>query len=496
MSAHSLHRLVLDAAATTPAGAAVLANGEAWTYAELDCNSERVASELRARGVGRGARVGVWLDKSPWALAAMQGVLRAGAAYVPIDPMSPPARARLIIDDCDMACVITTETRAATASIPLASRIDVALLPSVRPDGLAPETTGGDDLAYILYTSGSTGTPKGVCISHTNALAFIEWAHTTLEATPKDRFANHAPFHFDISVLDIYVAFAAAATVALIPESAAYIPSKLVEFVDEVRPTIWYSVPSALRLMMRSGAFAEPDSVPMRAICFAGEVFPLADLQELQRRCPGARLLNLYGPTETNVCTYFEVSEDLETRTSPLPIGRACSGDRAWVRRADGREGSAGDEGELWVSGPTVMRGYWNRTAQEGPYATGDIVRVLDDGGFAYLGRRDDMSKVRGYRVELGEIEAAIASYETVRDVAVCVVGDGIDARIVAALSCDGTPPSLLKLKAHCAQRVPRYMLPDRVVLRDALPRNRNGKVDRKRLQKELTSPCPPQSAQ
>jgi clorobiocin biosynthesis protein CloN4 len=185
-----------------------------------------------------------------------------------------------------------------------------------------------------------------------------------------------------------------------------------------------------------------------------------------------ARLLNLYGPTETNVCTWHEVTPaDLE-RDRPVPIGTACSGDKAWV-----------DEGELVVDGPTVMLGYWGHEPQRGPYRTGDIVRVLADGSFDYAGRRDHMVKVRGHRIELGEIESTLAEHASVRDAAALVVGEGLSARLVVFLAVGQHPaPTLLDVKRLCAARLPRYMIPDDAISMPELPLNRNGKVDRRAL--------------
>ena len=484
-----LHELVASGASRTPEALAVTGSDGSITYGELDRLANRFARSLTSLGVRRGDRVGLWLDKSIAAVAAMQGALRIGAAYVPLDPLSPASRIRTIVDDCGMRALVAP---AARLDAVLEGRTDVGRLvvaddrsidPAASDDPVPSPEIGANELAYILYTSGSTGTPKGVCISHRNALAFVEWAAVELNVTPADRLSNHAPFHFDLSVLDLYAAFWGGAAVFLIGDGMSYVPERLVDLIVREQLTIWYSVPSALILMMDRGGLLDVASIPLRAILFAGEPFPLKHLRRLHQRWPGPRLLNLYGPTETNVCTFYEVKAIEDDRTKPVPIGKACSGDTVWAVKGDGTTAGVGEEGELLVTGPTVLLGYWGQPAHgDRPYATGDIVRLEANGNYDYIGRRDHMVKVRGHRVELGDVEAAVQTHPFVREVAVTIVGSGMEARLKAYVVGD-SPPSLLELKRHCAERLPRYMIVDQVAVVASLPRTRNGKVDRLKLQ-------------
>jgi clorobiocin biosynthesis protein CloN4 len=469
-----------------PDGCAVRAPGGEISYRELDALANRLARALLERGVAPGHRVGIWMPKSIDAVAAMQAVLRLGAAYVPVDPLSPVARAQQILGDSEVSVCVTEPRRAAELSeVPtLVVGDDSAWLRDIPSTPLPPAPVSPDSLAYILYTSGSTGRPKGVCISHRNALAFIDWAAAELRPSPADRLSSHAPFHFDLSVLDLYVAFGSGASVSLIPEGAAFVGPRLVDFVRRERITIWYSVPSALTLMMDTGGLLDPDPTSLTVILFAGEPFPIEPLRCLRARFPGVRMLNLYGPTETNVCTYHEVFEIPDDQVAPVPIGAACSGDRVWAVKEDGSEAAVGESGELLADGPTVMLGYWGREPHRGPYHTGDIVERLDARSYRYLGRRDAMVKVRGHRVELGEVEAAVGAHPSVREAAAVAVGSGSDTRLVAAVSFrDGGSASLLELKRECAVRLPRYMIVHGLRELPALPRTPNGKVDRRALQ-------------
>ena len=491
-----LHRYVLEAAARQPSRPAIVDALGVLPYAELSQRANRAAHVLREAGVRPGDRVVIWLEKSADAIIAMQAVLRLGAAYVPADGATPARRVIALARHCSARAVCTTSARLPSVMPDLepgTGCIDVSAVtvPAVQAAEVIDTPTSPDDLAYILYTSGSTGEPKGVCISHRNACAFIDWSVELLDPDSGDRFASHAPFTFDLSVLDLYASFAAAASVHLVPAELAYAPQQLVDFLYQHEITIWYSVPSALGLMIRDGGLLRRTAPPaLRAVLFAGEPFPIGDVRELAAWTT-ARLFNLYGPTETNVCTYHEVTVQDLLRGRPVPIGLASSGDSVFAEKPDGSVADTGEEGELLVDGPTVMLGYWGKPPQQGPYRTGDIVRVLPGARYDYLGRRDHLVKVRGHRIELGEVEAAVTSHPAVAETAAVVTGSGLDTRLAAyVVPANGCAPGVLELKRHIAQTLPRYMIADAVHFVTNLPRTANGKIDRQALARETYHPA------
>ncbi len=477
----TLDRLVRAAARHHPDTVAVRCTGRRLTYAELDRLADAYGSRLQGAGVGRGDRVVVHTEKSPETVAAFQGILRLGAAYVPVDATAPANRAAYVAADCGAAAgVADSPDRAAALTQLEVLRLDEP--PDDDPAGVSPPGPGNADAdAFILYTSGSTGRPKGVRLSHRNALAFVTWAIAEIGAEASDVFANHALFGFDLSVLDLYGAFAVAASVELVPGGLGRSPRALVDLVRSAGITVWYSVPSALILMLREGGLDEaPAPSHLRAILFAGEPFPIDHVRRLRAWTP-ARLLNLYGPTETNVCAFHEVRDCDLGRDAPVPIGRACSGDELTVVGEARIPVADGEVGELLVSGPSVMLGYEGHPPHQGPYATGDFVRRRSDGTLDFLGRRDHQVKIRGHRIELGEVENAIGAHPHVAEVAVVVVDQAVEARMVACVAGDPVPGPVAVRRA-CAERLPTWMVVDAVLRLDALPRTANGKVDRAAL--------------
>lgn len=513
----SLHRPLTESARRSPHAVAVVEPGHgSVTYAELDTLSDRTRDRLVALGIERGDRVGIYMRKSIDTLATIYGVLKAGAAYVPVDAAAPPSRGAYIMHNCAVKVVVLEEAchesvRAELGKLGASPRVFIVDRPHggvglrAALDGAdrasAPTTTASvdadaADLAYILYTSGSTGKPKGVMLSHENAVSFVDWCSASFEPRADDRFSSHAPFHFDLSILDIYVCLKHGATLVLISEDTGKDATRLAQLIADERVSIWYSAPSILALLAQYGNLHKHDFSSLRQVLFAGEVFPVKHLRTLCELWPKPLYFNLYGPTETNVCTYYQVQPPIPAdRATPYPIGYTCSHLASRVFDENAAVVARGSEGELCISGPGVMQGYWalpDQTAKafhHGPdgtrwYRTGDIVTEAPDGCHTYLGRRDRMVKRRGYRVELGEIEAGLYRHPILKEAAVVAFPDTeAGVKIVAFLSSrEAKHPSLIEIKRFCAKHLPLYMIPDQFSWHDSLPKTSTDKIDYQRL--------------
>lgn len=521
-----LFHAIDQAAAQTPEHQAVRAGNQSLTYRELAERSNQLAHTLRECGVTRGDRVGIYLNKSLESVVSVYGIMKAGAAYVPLDPFAPVARLSYVIQDCGIRHLLTHPDKAEALKqltaeptglthLIGAPALDIAGLQTLswaevyqRPERAAPAVTLTEqDLAYILYTSGSTGVPKGIMHTHRSGLSFAEWAAAEYGLQREDRLSNHAPLHFDLSTFDLFAGAIAGATVVVIQEAYTKLPASLAKLMADERISVWYSVPFALIQLLTHGKLEARDLSALRWVLFAGEPFPTKHLRQVMAKIPQARWSNLYGPTETNVCTYYHVPPLSDDSDEPLPIGRPCANVEDLVVDADDRPVAAGEVGELLIRGGVVMRGYWGQPdkTQRGffrrPvfnqfddlfYRTGDLVQLAPDGHYKYLGRKDRQIKTRGYRVELDEIEVALLAHAGVEEAAVYPVPDGAGSNLIeaAVIPKVGTEVTAAQLLEHLARRLPPYALPAKLNLTQDFPRTSTGKIDRRELQAQATRPA------
>jgi amino acid adenylation domain-containing protein len=512
-----LHQLLAESAARRPDATAATFEGESLTYGELERLTDSLSHVLREQGVRRGDRVALFMNKSLGSVLATHGILKAGAAYVPLDPNAPPQRLAYILGNCGVRCLVASTKKAdalrkiaaegaklesvvwidaGEAELPSARSVPWSEAAARREAGPAERGAIESDLAYILYTSGSTGTPKGVMISHRNALAFVDWAAAEFRLSAEDRLSSHAPLHFDLSIFDLYATMKAGASLALVPDGTSTFPVKLAQWIAANGITVWYSVPSILTLLLLKGGLERVDLAKLRLVLFAGEVFPTKYLRDLTRALAHVDFVNLYGPTETNVITWYRVPALADGQNEPIPIGRACANSDVFLVDDEGRQvDGPGAQGELYARGPTVAQGYWadpEKTARgfvqnpfqphfaDRAYRTGDIVALGADGEIRLLGRRDRMIKSRGYRIELDEIETVLYAHPEVKEAAVIGVPDELAGNTIQAFVAGGA--SLAELRDHCLAKLPRYMVPERFELLEVLPKTSTGKVDRPAL--------------
>ncbi len=502
-----------------PEREAVRYSGQSLTYAGLASRANGLAHILRYQGLNCGDRVGIFMNKSLDSAVAMHGIMKAGGAYVPLDPFAPVSRIAYMIRDCGIRHLVTTDLKLDQTALLAEDTGELAHLIGARSrdgydclawdDVYAAAATDPphielteQDLAYILYTSGSTGTPKGIMHTHRSGLSFAVWAADVYGLSYEDKISNHAPLHFDLSTFDFFAGAVAGATTVIVPEAISKLPASLSGWIEREQITVWYSVPFALIQLLERGGLENHNLSSLRWVLFAGEVFPTKHLRRVMAALPHARFSNLYGPTETNVCTFYHVAPLPPDLEEAIPIEKPCANVEALIVDEENTPVKPGETGELLIRGGVVMRGYWGRPdlnergffrrrvfndQYEGVfYRTGDLVQVLPDGNLKYLGRKDRQIKTRGYRVELDEVEAALLSFPGVEEAAAFPVPDGqgsalIEAAVTAKPGAAFAGPAVLN---HVTGRLPSYAVPVKVAILASFPRTSTGKIDRRRLQK------------
>nr|WP_164551826.1 non-ribosomal peptide synthetase [Streptomyces sp. WAC 01529] len=488
--------LIADVAAARPDATALVCGDTRLTYRELLDRADALAARLRAAGVRPGFRVGLLLPRSPEMGIAALAVLRAGGAYVPLDQAHPHARLAHMVEASGAGLLLTAAETAAKAEpldVPCLRADTPADAAPTPPKAQAPAPTP-QDLAYVLFTSGSTGVPKGVAVEHGALLNLTRAVRPAFPVTADDRVLQFVSFGFDVAVSDLFFPWVAGAELHIARDDER-LGDALHARLRDSRITYVFLPPSAVMLLpdIPGGEGRLPH---LRTLAVGGEACPAELVERLS--APGRRIVNAYGPSEATV---YATTADLEPG-QPVVIGRPVPGSRVYVLDGRLRTVPTGVTGEVYIAGASLARGYIGRpalTAERfvadpyGPpgsrmYRTGDLARVDARGRLHYLGRSDSQVKLRGIRIELGEIEALLAGHPDIAVAAAAVRGSGTDQRLIAyVVHREGATPTDDDLRAHLAERLPGYMLPELYVHLDALPLNRSGKIDRPRLPEPTT---------
>ena len=509
-----------EAARKNPQDEAVSCRGERLSYEELVLRCNQLANVLVDDGVRRGDRVGIFMDKSLETAVALYGIMKTGAAYVPLDPAAPTERLDYVVRHCGVRHLVTApgkqralEKLLAAEGSPLESLfgIDAAGRLPVRSmdwrtirsgDGAACHVRVIDrDLAYIMYTSGSTGEPKGIMHTHASGLSYAKWAHDVYALKASDRLTNHAPLHFDLSTFDFFAGALAGSATVIVGDEYLKLPASYAKLLDEERITVFFTVPYVLIQLLLRGALHQNDLSSLRWVIFGGEPFPTRHLYELMHLLPTARFSNMYGPAEVNGCTYFHVPRDLKENDPPIPIGTTWRNADHLIVDKDRRPVEASKPGELLIRSGTMMKGYWGRpdlnerafyclnsdNQENVYYQTGDLVEENAEGNLIFHGRLDRQVKTRGYRVELDEVESALCCHPGVEEAAAFTIPDGdgsqnIHGAVTLEAGCRASKEEVLE---SVKRRLPWYAVPVVLNFENWFPRTSSGKIDRRTLREQ-----------
>jgi amino acid adenylation domain-containing protein len=519
-----IHDYLEQHAVARPDATAVVCLEQSLTYAQLNRQANQLANFLISAGLKLGDRVAIYLDKSVEMALAIYGILKAGGAYVPLDPKAPVQRLNEILLDCDISYIISANGKrkqlnqlvslhpARYSVVGVDDSEDVQFNCTGWQSILSQQSTQQparriieSDLSYIIYTSGSTGIPKGIMHTHQSCLAYSRWAATEYGLTGDDRLGNHSPLHFDISIFDWFAGVVAGAVIIIIPDQYTRFPADYSTLLEQTGTTVLFTVPFALIQLSLRGVLEARDLSALRWIIFGGEPFPIKHLYNLMAQLPTCQFDNMYGPAEINGVTHYTVT-DLAYDAPSIPIGRLSKIASALIVDSQFKPVATGQVGELLVRTPTMMQGYWGRAdlnqgafyvTQPNPacngqyqhsyYRTGDLVSQDSDEQLWFFGRKDRQIKIRGYRVELDEIEAVLVAYDDIEEAAVFSLPMADNTQqIWASYTCKtGVAAEQKALAQHLKQSLPQYAIPAKLTQRQDFPRTTSGKINRTALSQE-----------
>lgn len=489
------------------------------TYEQLQLKTNQLAQHLVHSGVKKGDRVGIYMNRCLETAIAIYGILKSGAAYVPIDPISPKNRTLFLLENCGIEILITVEKQKKRIHKLLETPTSIKQIIGVSTqfnvkhclwedlyntslESYQPIQLDQNDLAYIMYTSGSTGAPKGIMHTHKSGLAYAKLSADLYGLTVTDSVANHAPLHFDISTFGYFSAPFASATTVIIPDAHTNLPASLAALIAAEKISVWYSVPLALSQLVLSKVLDNYDFSALRWVLFGGENFPLKYLNLLMQKWPHARYSNVYGPAEVNQCTYynFDTSVNIEKY---IPIGKVWNYTDYKIIDENDQEIYDDTAGQLVIHSTTMMKGYWGNevltkqsiytvqtsdSSKKSFYRTGDLVKRDQLGQLIFLGRKDRQVKVRGYRIELDEVEAVLNNHPAIKEATVCKLHnkDNIATIHAAVIFVIGAEIPVNTLITYCRANLPSYAVPERLDILESFPRTGSGKIDLTRIKETL----------
>jgi amino acid adenylation domain-containing protein len=495
-----LHQLFEAQAAQTPGAVALVYEDAELTYAELNRRANQLAHYLQKFGAGADARVGILLERSPELVVGLLGTLKAGAAYVPLDPSYPAERLAFMLADARVRVLLTVRQLAEAvpghAADVVCLDLDAEAIGAETGEHAPPTDVVAENLAYVIYTSGSTGRPKGAMLAHRGVVNSVWWMQRAHRLNADDATLLKTPLGFDASVWELFWPLSCGARVVIARPGGQKDTGYLVETIRKHLVTTIYFVPPLLSVFLDEEGLAEASSI--RQVICGGESLPVETMRRFFQRLPSAQLHHSYGPTETSIgSTEWTCTPEFARPT--VHIGRPVANTQIYVLDEHLQPVPPGVAGELYIGGEGLARGYLHRPALTGAafiphpfgreggerlYRTGDVARYLNDGNIEFRGRADNQVKVRGLRVELGEIETALGAHEGVRECAVVTREDAAgDKRFVAYIVARAdAPPSTNELRQHLREKLPEFMLPSAFVFLEALPLMPSGKVNRHAL--------------